>query len=61
MTGGGLKQRVTHTVKFKNRDGKGWWMGKAIGDFKRKLVKLIYGVMDSWEPLYLMQIEKILF
>jgi hypothetical protein len=38
-----------------------WWMGKTMDYFERKFAELIYDLIDSRDPLYIMWIEQILF
>jgi len=46
----GLKQRITHIVKFQDKNGKESGDGKNKGDFERRLVELVYNVNDNRNP-----------
>ena len=51
-----LKQRITSQVdivKLKDKNGKETEYGQDESDFERKLVELVYDVVDNGEPLYM--------
>lgn len=47
-----VESKDNHVDKDKNGKEK-WWMEKMMGAFERKLVELIYEVVDSKKPLYM--------